>query len=137
LQLVHEAVSISCAVEDWRALTTAEQEESLAVFLAQERGRRFNWTRPPLLRFHLHRLTDETFQLSWTEHHAILDGWSVASMLTELFQIYSALLNAASPAIGPSPAVTFRDFIALEQEALKSEECRHYWSRKLEGSTLT
>src|SRR5262249_37331995 len=74
---------------------------------------------------------------SWTEHHAILDGWSVASMLTELFQIYSALLDEESSVTEPLSIVTFRDFVALEREALKSEEGRSYWSRKLEGSTLT
>ena len=137
LQLVHESVSIPCAIEDLRALTSAEQERILAAFFEQERGRKFDWTRPPLLRFHMHRLTDETFQLSWTEHHAILDGWSVASMLTELFQTYSALLDAENPIVRPLPTITFRDFVALEQEALKSEDCRNYWSRKLQGSKLT
>jgi amino acid adenylation domain-containing protein/non-ribosomal peptide synthase protein (TIGR01720 family) len=137
LQLVHETVSIPCTIEDLRALTSAEQERSLTAFIEQERGRRFDWTSPPLLRFHIHRLTDEMFQLSWAEHHAILDGWSVASMLTELFQTYSALLNVENSAIGSLPLVTFRDFVALEQEALKSEECRSYWSGKLDGSTLT
>jgi amino acid adenylation domain-containing protein/non-ribosomal peptide synthase protein (TIGR01720 family) len=137
LQLVHETASIPCAIEDLRALTPAEQERHLAAFLEEERGRRFDWASPPLLRLHIHRLTDETFQLSWTEHHAILDGWSVASMLTELFQTYSALLDADDSAAGPLPTVAFRDFVALEQEALRSEECRSYWSRKLEGGTLT
>ena len=131
LQLVHETVAIQCAIEDLRALTAAEQERSLMAFLAAERGQRFDWTKPPLLRFHIHRLTDETFQFSWTEHHAILDGWSVASMLTELFQTYR------DESRGPMPIVTFRDFVALEQEALESDECRNYWSRKLEDSALT
>jgi amino acid adenylation domain-containing protein/non-ribosomal peptide synthase protein (TIGR01720 family) len=137
LQLVHETAPIQCAIEDLRALAPAEQERGLAAFLEEERGRRFNWASPPLLRLHIHRLTDKTFQLSWTEHHAILDGWSVASMLTELFQTYSALLNAENPAAEPLPTVTFRNFVALEQEALRSEECRSYWSIKLDGSTLT
>ena len=137
LQLIHETVSIPGAIEDLRALTAAEQERSLAAFFEEERSRRFDWTSPPLLRFHLHRLSDETFQLSWTEHHAILDGWSLASMLTELFQLYSALLDEENSATEPLPIVTFRDFVALEREALKSEGCRSYWSRKLEGSTLT
>jgi len=137
LQLVHETASIPCPIENLRALTSAEQERSLVAFFEEERRRRFDWSSPPLLRFHIHRLTDETFQLSWTEHHAILDGWSVASMLTELFQNYLALLNDEEFAIEPLPTVTFRDFVALEQEALKSEECRSYWSEKLEGSTFT
>ena len=137
LQLVHETASIPCTIEDLRALTSEEQERRLALFLEDERGRRFNWSNPPLLRFYIHRLTDETFQLSWTEHHAILDGWSVASMLTELFQTYSALLNNENSAAEPLPVVAFRDFVALEQEALKSEEFAGYWSRKLEGSTFT
>ena len=36
-------------------------------------------SRPPLVRFTIHQRGDATLQFSWTEHHSILDGWSVAT----------------------------------------------------------
>src|SRR5438128_7715843 len=85
LQVVHGSVDVPLWVEDLTALSPAEQEEALDSWIYEERFRRFDWSRAPLLRFHVHRRSDETFQFTMTEHHAILDGWSVARLLSELF----------------------------------------------------
>jgi amino acid adenylation domain-containing protein len=129
LQLVHRTVSLPLHVEDWCHLSTAQQEEALATWIATEAQRPFDLTQPPLLRVQVHRRTAETFQLTLSFHHAILDGWSVASMLTELFQHYVALLEAQSPSMPPSPTATFRDFVAQERKALSSVACQRYWSQ--------
>src|SRR5262249_7251854 len=115
----------------------AEQERLLEqAFLTEKRGR-FDWSRPPLLRFRIYHLDEELFQLLWTEHHAILDGWSVASMLAELFQLYGQRRRPHSDPLLPPPAATFRDFVALERRTLASEEGRRYWQEQLEGAPRT
>ena len=50
-------------------------------------------TRPGLIRFRLHRRSRESFQFSKIEHHAILDGWSEALLLTEMFGRYYSHLE--------------------------------------------
>jgi len=137
LQLVHQVVHIPLQVEDLHHLAVAEQEEAIASWIAAEKSRKFDWTKPPLLRFQIHRRSEQTFQFSFTEHHAILDGWSVASMLTELFEHYFSLVNEAVYPGSPPPITTFRDFVALERNAIASEECRCYWTEKLNNSSLT
>ncbi|HEY0735635.1 MAG TPA: amino acid adenylation domain-containing protein, partial [Herpetosiphonaceae bacterium] len=133
LQLVHRQVTIPVAVDDLRGLAPAEQEALLAAHLEAEKQRTFDWTRPPLIRFQIHRRSDETFQFSWVEHHAILDGWSVASLLTELFQQY-----AAQPAEHHAPpSSAFRDFVALERAMLESEAAKRYWLRTLDSATIS
>jgi amino acid adenylation domain-containing protein len=136
LQLVHEHVSLPVALEDLRHLSGGEQEQVIAEGIETEKRLKFDSTQPPLLRFRVQRRTDTTFQFTLTEHHAILDGWSAASLLAELFNGYFASLkgeyNAELPLSG-----AFREFVALEREILKSEEAREYWSRKLSGSTVT
>jgi amino acid adenylation domain-containing protein len=134
LQLVHAEVAAPLAVEDLRGLDAAEQETRLERFQAEERARHFVWDRPPLLRFAAHRLADDTFQFTLTEHHAILDGWSVASLLTELFKSYFSLLGAEAPPEEPPPAVDYRDFVALERAALNSAESRDFWLSRLSDS---
>jgi amino acid adenylation domain-containing protein len=61
----------------------------------------------------------------------------VASMLTELFQRYLSLLGADVPPLAPPPTIAFRDFVALEQKAIKSEAHRRYWAEKLEDCIVT
>ena len=138
LQLIHRMVDVPFEVEDLRHLEKDEQERSLSSFREIEKGRPFDWKSAPLLRFHVHRRTEESFQFTLSFHHAILDGWSVASMLTEIFQHYAALVSGKISLQEPSsPSSLFRDFVALERATLKSEESRRYWSERLRDSVST
>ncbi|HEX5084319.1 MAG TPA: amino acid adenylation domain-containing protein [Blastocatellia bacterium] len=136
LQLIHKSVTIPFTVEDLRHLPAEAHEQAIAAWMIDDKKQRFAWTLAPLLRFHAHRRTDESFQFTMSFHHAILDGWSAASLLTELFKRYLALLeDPASPGEAPL-AASFRDFVALEQAALASEDCRQYWKKQLADVTI-
>jgi amino acid adenylation domain-containing protein len=124
---------------DLRGLAPARQDEALAGWLAAEARRKFDWGHPPLLRLHVHRRSDESFQLTLSE--PFLDGWSVGLLLTELLSRHLALLAAARPGLGLPPVAPpedrplrsrVRDYVALELEALASEECRRFWHRRID-----
>ena len=137
LQLVHQQVEVPLQMEDWCHLNHSEQEEALAAWFEAEKKRHFDWTHPPLVRFFVHRRTQETFNLALSFHHAILDGWSVASMMSELFKRYLSLLDKQVDYVSPQFSIAFRDFVALEQQAIASSETQRYWSEKLNDSTFT
>ncbi|HEV3457140.1 MAG TPA: amino acid adenylation domain-containing protein, partial [Thermoanaerobaculia bacterium] len=133
LQLVYAEVEVPFAAVDLRRLAAAAQEEQLRVWLRAESKRPFDWRRAPLLRVHLHRRSEKSFQLTLTFHHAILDGWSLATLVTELFQIYLALLGGAEPRLAEPPMARFADFVALEREAVASAAQREHWLRQVGG----
>ncbi|MEH1820700.1 MAG: amino acid adenylation domain-containing protein [Nostoc sp.] len=137
LQLVHRNIDVPLEVEDWRHLSTSELEYALNDWLEEEKRQHFDWSIPPLLRFFVHHCNEETFYLAVSFHHAILDGWSVASMLTELFGHYFSLLGEKVDFLNPPPSSLFRDFIALERETIATEESQRYWMQKLRDSTIT
>lgn len=137
LQLVHKKVNIPLEVEDLRHLSFAEQQQTLTARFEAQKRYKFDWAYAPLLRFQIYRRSEEGFQFCFTDNHAILDGWSVAAMLTELFENYFSLLNGEVLPIKPAPAIAFRDFVALEKKALKSQECQQYWNQKLKDSMRT
>ncbi|MFJ9434256.1 amino acid adenylation domain-containing protein [Streptomyces sp. NPDC101490] len=92
---------------DWRTAdltgTAADGREAEAVRLVEEeRRRRFDTARPPLLRFLLIRLDDTRWRFALTNHHIILDGWSVSVLLDELFRLYGA--GSGGAGAGPLPA---------------------------------
>ncbi|HJX27269.1 MAG TPA: amino acid adenylation domain-containing protein, partial [Thermoanaerobaculia bacterium] len=132
LQLVHLRVATPLVVEDLRALPAEERDRRVAEAVEEERHRKLDETVAPLLRFHVHLLEDGVFQLTWTEHHAILDGWSVATLMAELFRLYRALRRGSPMPPPPPSAATFRDFVALERRSLASDEDRAFWLRKLD-----
>ena len=78
-------------------------------------------------RAQIHLSNNDQFVLSVTEHHSILDGWSVATLVNELFTTYLALLKGESVR-SASPSI-FRDYVAAEREMAVSEEWPWYfWS---------
>jgi amino acid adenylation domain-containing protein len=137
LQFVHRSAHIPIELEDVRHLPVEEQERLIGEYLESDSRRPFDWQRPPLVRIRVHLQSDERFQLTLTEHHAILDGWSVASILTELFNAYSKLATGEEPPLAAPPPNSFREFVALERQALASAECRGYWLRALGDGVRT
>ena len=140
LQLVHQHVDVPVGVTDLRDISEAAQEEAITQWLAEEK-RNFSWGEVPMVRFHLHRRTDETFQFTFTAHHAVFDGWSDGLFLTELFRHYLALIkdkqDNSTTAELIQPESRFRDFVALERAALESPETRAYWQELLSESKAT
>ncbi|HKU74240.1 MAG TPA: amino acid adenylation domain-containing protein [Pyrinomonadaceae bacterium] len=136
LQLVHATATLPLKVEDLRHVAPADQDKILAAFIEAERTNRFDISQAPLIRFFIHRRTDETFQFSLTENHVINDGWSLTSTLAEIFGCYFALLAGANPPLEPPLTVTFRDYVMQERMALDSAECRRYWDDKLADANI-
>jgi amino acid adenylation domain-containing protein len=131
LQLAHKDAFLPVGVSDLRHMTSPEQEEIVAAYVESEKRRRFDMSRPPLLRFHIHRLTEDVFQFTLTEFHPILDGWSLQSTLTEIFSKYFTLLKGEVLPDEPPLLTTYREFIRLERLALESVENRNFWERQL------
>jgi amino acid adenylation domain-containing protein len=137
LQLVHTNVTIPLEEEDLRHLSAEEQQVTVAASLEKEKQRKFEWEKAPLLRFNVQLRADDSCQFVMSFHHSILDGWSAASLLTELFNSYAALLHTGEIAESAPLATSYRDFVAMERAALSSEEHQRYWSELLEDARFT
>ncbi|KKJ01794.1 hypothetical protein XF14_37035, partial [Burkholderia gladioli] len=67
-----------------------------------------------------------------------LDGWSVASLNTELFAAYLELLDGDASELALAPlARTPRSAVESERGALASEAHREFWRRYLSGYTFS
>ncbi|MEA2691482.1 MAG: hypothetical protein QOJ16_869, partial [Acidobacteriota bacterium] len=132
-QRVHREAMLPVLVEDLRALTPAEQELRVGARIAAEKRQVFDLGRPPQLRFLVHLRGPDTFQFTLVENHAILDGWSLNSTLTEIFALHFALLAGESSEEPPPISAAFRDYVALERETLASPAAEAFWNRRLDG----
>ncbi|MBW8876584.1 MAG: amino acid adenylation domain-containing protein [Acidobacteria bacterium] len=136
LQLVHRHADLRVTVEDIRHLSSAEQEAAVDRLVAREKLQPFDLTRAPQLRFHVFLRSAETFQFTLAENHAIFDGWSLHSTLAEIFELYFVLLPGASPEPLPPLALTYREYVRLEREALASAAAEEYWRHLLREAEL-
>ena len=110
LQLVYQTCDMRFQVEDMRDQPLEQQEDVILNWIEAEKMRGFDSTRCPLIRFQVHRRTEETFQFTWSFHHGIIDGWSDATMIAELFHHYFSILNGEPIHIDASTSCTATKF---------------------------
>lgn len=132
LQAVLQQVKLPWEQHDWRGLSPTEQEGQLEAFLQADRVRGFDLSRAPLMRLTLIRTSDHVYRFLWSFHQLLLDGWSTALVLKEVFALYEALEQGQD--VSPRQSRPYRDYIAwLQQQDLAKAE--KFWRQALEGFT--
>ncbi|MEU0334314.1 non-ribosomal peptide synthase/polyketide synthase [Streptomyces sp. NPDC006193] len=130
LQVVHRRVTVPVEQLDWRELDAAERAERLDRLRADDLARGLDLGTAPLMRLTLVRLPEARLQLLWTSHHLILDGWSLAQVLTEVFEEYAALTSGAEPR--PPVRRPFGDYVRW-LAGQDTEAARAHWRAVLDG----
>jgi amino acid adenylation domain-containing protein len=138
VQLVRETSEFKMAFEDISSASEEAQEELISQWADRDKQRPFDLSEASLMRLQVHKRAEQSFQLSFSFHHAILDGWSVAVMMMDLLRSYERLRAGSDIREEVSAGRSlFRQFIVLEREALESEASREYWRGKVSGSSPT
>jgi len=135
LQLVHRHVDARVTEVDVTGIDHAAAREALFAWREEEKHRPFDLSTPPLFRAFVHRLPDELYAATLSFHHAILDGWSVAQLASELLARYTACLDGAPLPVEPLP-LTYRDFVAAERAVIESSESTTFWRTALADAPL-
>ena len=122
VQAVHKRVELPLEVFDWRG--REGMDAALDELAAGERSRSFDLAQPPLLRLVLVRHGEDRYQLIYTHHHILLDGWSNAQLFAEALRRYNGESIAEQG--------RYRDYIHWLQ-AQDSQLAQQFWSARLEG----
>jgi amino acid adenylation domain-containing protein len=130
VQRVHTGITAPVEFEDLTRLAADEQEERIRQVVARETATDFDLSAPPLFRLVVLTTSAADYQLIFTHHHAILDGWSVNVFFEDLHDQYRALVAEGTAAPLPRPRTTFGDYVALEQQAAADEEHRAFWAAR-------
>ncbi|MEU4837045.1 amino acid adenylation domain-containing protein [Nocardia testacea] len=88
----------------------------------------FDPARPPLLRFHLVRTGTDEYRLLVTNHHLVLDGWSMPLLIHELLTLYAA---GDEPADLAAPR-SYRDYLQW-LHGQDRDAATQAWQRMLAG----
>ncbi|MEV6558528.1 amino acid adenylation domain-containing protein [Nocardia sp. NPDC051756] len=128
VQIVQPAVRIPWREVDLRDLAPARQRTRIDELQAEEHNRPFDIAVPPLMRVLLARLADDRHLLVITDHHILLDSWSLQVLLRELFTLYARGNDAAAlPAVAP-----FRDVLTW-LSTRDTAAAERAWDRALTG----
>ncbi|QMV44171.1 non-ribosomal peptide synthetase [Cohnella cholangitidis] len=134
LQIVHRNRLPQVELTDLTERRESEQEQAIRAYMAQDLQDKFKFDGDLMWRLRAFRLTDRELCLVLSFHHAILDGWSVATFNKELIETYSALV-AGKPYTFPALKATYKDYVAIQQSRQESEETRRFWKDCLQGYT--
>ncbi|MCZ0206373.1 condensation domain-containing protein, partial [Streptomyces sp. UMAF16] len=130
LQVVHRHVTVPVQQMDWRDLDARERAGRLERLRADDLARGLDLGTAPLMRLTLVRLPDARLHLLWTSHHLILDGWSLAQVLTDVFEEYTALTSGT--ASRPPARRPFGDYVRW-LAGRDTEAARAHWRTVLAG----
>ena len=83
-QLVMREVPLPWTETDLTGLPEDERGAAADAAVAADRATRFDVTRPPLLRFTLLRTGAAVHRLVLTNHHLLMDGWSLPVLMGEI-----------------------------------------------------
>lgn len=137
LQLVERDRTPDLELIDLSHLPEQQQQEFYARWQEAEKQRHFSWDKEPPVRFFIHVKGEQAIDLSISFHHAILDGWSLASLTQEWIDNYFRLLDGTGlDASKPDPA-SYSNFISLELDAKKSEASQSFWQQRMTGLSPT
>ncbi|MFI1831620.1 condensation domain-containing protein, partial [Streptomyces sp. NPDC020412] len=130
VQVIASRVEVPWREVDLSGVGQSARDEAIAGLLGEDRVARFEVERPPLLRCLLVRLGPERFRFVLTNHHILLDGWSLPLLVRELFALYE---RGGDPRSLP-PAQPYRDYLAWlagqDRPAMVER-----WSQALAGFT--
>jgi amino acid adenylation domain-containing protein len=132
LQIVRRTANLPWEEQDWRHIAKADQSEHLRSYLKADQEQGFELSKAPLVRLMLARKDSNTYQLAWSYHHIIMDGWSVGNVLDEVFTNYFASIDN-SP-IQLESVQPYKSYVNWLREQ-NLEDAKSYWQETLKGFT--
>ncbi|MEM7186176.1 MAG: amino acid adenylation domain-containing protein [Bacteroidota bacterium] len=127
MRLIYETVEPKIEYSSITNLNAAEQQKHIEDFMSKERSdSHFDCTTPGMWKMTIFELSEQQHFMVFQFHHAIIDGWSRASFITELNNTYYQL-QKDDEFLPEALEIGYKDFI-LEQEYLKaSTQVDDFW----------
>ncbi|WP_035559561.1 non-ribosomal peptide synthetase [Burkholderia sp. 9120] len=129
LQIVRRRVELPVTLHDWRAHD--DYEAALAQWRAEDVTTPFDLRHASLMRLNLFARPDGAHDLVWTDHHALLDGWSAAQLMGEVIYAYRRETAALDAIDAPLAAATpYREYVRWRQNQPAAQD---WWRGQLQA----
>ncbi|MFE9650118.1 amino acid adenylation domain-containing protein [Streptomyces sp. NPDC006365] len=133
LLVVPRDIDLPVVYEDWTVAGSGEPaRERLEKFLARDRSAGFELDGGPLVRIALVRMADDRWAFVWTNHHILLDGWSLPVVAGDAFALYTALRSGTDIELAPAP--DYGAFVRWSENRDGAED-ETFWRKQLTGFT--
>lgn len=130
VQVVYNEVKLPVQSLDFSAMPAPEKATAINQFETQDRRKGFDFKAIPLTRITLLRLSEDRYQMVWTSHHIIFDGWSWPILIEEFLSNYDRLSNGEKLVIAKEDR--YEDYIRYIERSDKEDQ-QEFWRQYLEG----
>jgi amino acid adenylation domain-containing protein/non-ribosomal peptide synthase protein (TIGR01720 family) len=130
IQIVCKSAAARIIEADWRGLGESEQWSRFDSLLQQERQQGFDFGAASSLRLRLIRVAQDAWWFVWSQHHIVLDGWSMGIVLRDVMRAYHAYRHGQS--WHGAASYVYADYLhwlAKRDQA----QALDYWQRQLAG----
>ncbi|TCK55875.1 non-ribosomal peptide synthase protein (TIGR01720 family)/amino acid adenylation domain-containing protein [Flavobacterium sp. 90] len=131
IQIVEKEVDFSIDYQNIQNLDADKQDALINEIMISERQNPFNMESGLLWRISLFEINSTSTIFLFQFHHAILDGWSVASLNTELFRMYRELETTSEIKLEKLKS-NYRDSVIEELYEKNNADMINFWKEELE-----
>ena len=131
LQVVLKERSIDFYYRDMKEMAGVEDKEAfLEKFKENDKKRFFDLANDVLMRISVLQVNPSEYEIIWSFHHILMDGWCVGILNKEFFEIYNSFL--ANRPFQLPPVKPYRTYIQwLEKQDM--ETSKTYWKEYLDA----
>ncbi|GGH14296.1 non-ribosomal peptide synthetase [Mucilaginibacter phyllosphaerae] len=130
MQVIMQHAEVPVTVMDWTDKNETDKQHAMEELLATDRKKTFKLDQAPLMRLMVVQLDTVHFDLIWSHHHLLVDGWSTGIIFQEFQQIYQSLVTGDTPKL---PVVRpYKNYISW-LSSLDEEKAKKFWAGYLKG----
>ena len=134
LQIIHRPGNTEVDYLDWSREPQDSHEERLQALLKREREAGFDLLNQAPFHLRLIRVGEARYWFMMSNHHILIDAWCRSLLMSDFFEIYSALGEGRAPQLATPPR--YREYIGwLQQQDL--QQANAWWQRNLQGFERT
>ncbi|MEC0494506.1 non-ribosomal peptide synthetase [Bacillus glycinifermentans] len=114
--------------EDIAGWDEARQNVRIGQYKQDVQKTGFNLAKDMLFKVAVFRLADQQYRLIWSNHHIVMDGWSMGILMKRLFENYEAFRsNRPAPLDQGRPYADYIKWLGRQDK----EEAGAYWEKRL------
>lgn len=130
VQCVFRKVSLPLVIIDFSQYTEAVQAQKMEQYLEEDKNTKFDFSKAPLIRVALIKVSEIAYKMVWTHHHILLDGWSMPIVMAELMGAYECYGRGKLPA--QQKVDLYEDFIKYIKSKDSFDE-EQFWTNYMNG----
>ncbi|NOQ25416.1 MAG: amino acid adenylation domain-containing protein, partial [Bacteroidales bacterium] len=117
--------------EDIRHLNFEDKkEEYISNYKNKDKKRGFILDQDILLRVSLLQIDNNEYELIWSNHHILMDGWCLSIINNDFFEIYNSLLNNRTLKL--NSVTPFKEYVKW-LDGIDKNTSLEYWKEYLSG----